>query len=437
VHKTSVSKEGLALASCGLGIVGSFTDSIGLTNIEDREEAEAAHQAWLAEMELNLAEDLCFNDAELELVGLRTASLRSQRASEELSQALFRLEQDISSAQSAYDAGRAALVIAQSQALRPPSHDFWFDEEVSTYLSRMKVARRVVYLSVRAVEFEYQASLSARQDVLSAEVPADLETVIQELRSISAPRSIAGSRPTDLKAVLSLKNDILQLVDASGSVPAGWQNFTDTEKLRALFSADELAVYDEETGDHLGQRIPFSLAPLGALGLGDVGGVPLLAANDCAERLWGISSSIVGSDLYRGDAPTFVRIDVLKSNAFFSQWCDESRTGFQDASVRPSRNLFREPGQQDAFGQQLGGSSGRDDFGRARLEAYLNVDRAELEQDEYASGASSELAARGLYGEYALFIPEAIISRSESEDGLVVDRIDDILIRFDYVSVAR
>lgn len=62
--------------------------------------------------------------------------------------------------------------------------------------------------------------------------------------------------------------------------------------------------------------------------------------------------------------------------------------------------------------------------------------RAELERDDYANGSTSELAARGLYGEYALFIPAEVLS-IDGSDGLVLEHVDDILLRFDYVSVAR
>ena len=61
---------------------------------------------------------------------------------------------------------------------------------------------------------------------------------------------------------------------------------------------------------------------------------------------------------------------------------------------------------------------------------------ATLESDDYTGGATAELATRGLYGSYALFIPASSISDGTSE-GLVLDHVDDILLRLDYVSVAR
>ena len=62
--------------------------------------------------------------------------------------------------------------------------------------------------------------------------------------------------------------------------------------------------------------------------------------------------------------------------------------------------------------------------------------RAQLESDSYFNGSSRELAGRGLYGDYALFIPAESLSRAGGA-GLDLSRLDDVLVRFDYVSVAR
>ena len=64
------------------------------------------------------------------------------------------------------------------------------------------------------------------------------------------------------------------------------------------------------------------------------------------------------------------------------------------------------------------------------------MDRGEFEKENYSQGATTELAGRGLYGDYALFIPAGVLSVDGGE-GLRLERIDDILLRLDYVSVAR
>lgn len=132
-------------------------------------------------------------------------------------------------------------------------------------------------------------------DVLTA----CLEGVLNELRSIAATRSIEGSRPADLKIVLSLRDQILQLGDLSLTPPGGWHGLSDRDRFRLLLRSQKYATYDDD-GAYVGQTVPFSLAPLGALGLGESGGVPVFAANDCAERLRDVNASVIGDDLLRG-----------------------------------------------------------------------------------------------------------------------------------------
>jgi len=106
------------------------------------------------------------------------------------------------------------------------------------------------------------------------------------------------------------------------------------------------------------------------------------------------------------------------------------------ASVRPSHNLFRDPVYGGDYGSDLGPQNEAQQFTRARIEAYFNVGRTSFESDDYANGETSELAARGLYGRYALFLPAGILSIAGSR-GLSLNEVDDILLRLDYVSVAR
>lgn len=65
-----------------------------------------------------------------------------------------------------------------------------------------------------------------------------------------------------------------------------------------------------------------------------------------------------------------------------------------------------------------------------------NIDRAELSGDDYENGDTSELAGRGLYGSYALFFPAGVLSQ-DGGFGLNLNAVEDILLRLDYVSVAR
>ncbi len=404
------------------------------------DEAGRSHEQVVQQIEAEVATDVCINDAEMHLVGTQTAALQINRALSDLDSAQFQLQDLKVQARSIFDDGNAALEAVRGRYVAPMSHDLWLDEDVERFLSNMRLARRVAFLAVRAVEYETQQTLGLRADVLEAALPAQLQSVLDQLWAAAGTRGIQGNRPTDLKVVLSLRNQLLQLGDQTW-MSDGEQQLTEEERFRLLLTDSRYAQYDEQ-GNYTGQRIPFRLTPLGAMDRGQTDSIPVLAGSDCAERLWSVNASIVGSDqLYRGDEPSFTRVELEKANTFYSQWCDARRgESFQSASVRPSRNLFRDPSVVDDYqiDSGLGVVQETELFSRARIEAYFNVDRTSFEADDYANGQTSELAARGLYGDYALTIPAEVLNSDGDEDqGLVLEEVDDVLLRLDYISVAH
>jgi hypothetical protein len=204
----------------------------------------------------------------------------------------------------------------------------------------------------------------------------------------------------------------------------------------------------DSNGNYLGQQIPFSLAPLGAPGFGqkNTQGISIFAGTSCAERIWSVFAAVEGTgDLFEGSTTTpFVQINLLKSNTFYSQWCGSPSpdgTPFQKSTVNPSLNLFEDP-EAGAPGQTAGFGTGSNNnsYTPARLDAYFNVSATDLAQQAYANGQDNELATRGLYGDYALFLPAAELSMpgpAGPSAGLQLDAVDDILLRIDYVSVAK
>ncbi|TXD34905.1 hypothetical protein FRC98_17435 [Lujinxingia vulgaris] len=432
----AVVSAGTIGASCAAGAVETVANVISIALEADMENAQARHDNLVAELEAAAEFEVCANDARMELVGLRTAAIEVERAAFDLQRAnatLFELTKD---AERAHAEGFSYLERIEGMEVPDASGDIWVNEKITTYTHDFKTAQRAAYLAVRAVEYEYQASLAIRQAVFDAKTPMELrQNVLEQLWADANTRGINGSMPTELNTVVSLRDDILQLGDAS-LWPESLGPLTPAERFRILLSDERFSVYEGDT--YQGQRIPFTLAPLGALGF-ETRGVPIFSQNDCAERLWAINASVLGEDLYIGSETQNVRIDLLKRNTFFSQWCGASPDGqpdFQLASVRPSRNLFRVPGIGADFGQSQGGGRGVEDYSRARIQAFFNVDRGEFEGADYASGQTAELAARGLYGDYAIFIPASVIS-VDGSNGLNFNSIDDILLRLDYVSVAR
>jgi hypothetical protein len=441
----AVETAGASVATAAVGAaaaqVEAAADVVSLSLQMAMDQSEQDHERVVAEMQMNTELDRCVIEAELHLVGARAAALNFQTAIIDIERAAVELQNAKDRTRRTFDQGQADLAQARTSPLRRSANDFWLDEAVSTFTREMHLARRVSYLAVRAVEYEVQQSLAARGDVLEAEIPDDLDTVIDDLMTITGTRQLNGAMPSGLKSVVSLRRHLLQLADRSGA-PAGDLPLTEVQRFRLLLMDVRYQTLDDN-GVYLGQLIPFHLAPLGTLGLGGQVGAYVFAANDCAERVWSVNASLHGEEgLFEGDDPSFVRIDLLKRNTFYSQWCIPPAGGaepFQVASVRPTRNLFREPGLGPVPGTRSVAET--DEYTRARIEAYFNVPRDEFEQDAYANGDTSELAGRGLYGDYALFIPAGILS-TLGEDGvptggLRLDRLTDILIRLDYVSVAR
>ena len=163
------------------------------------------------------------------------------------------------------------------------------------------------------------------------------------------------------------------------------------------------------------------------------------ASRDCAERLWGVNVSLDGDRVIpEGAARRSARVELLHKNSFFSRWCSdaEGQEAYQVQTVRPERNLFRDPlagAPQGAQEPQVGRFPG---WTRARVDARLNIEPDVFNAEDYRENESTELAARGLYGDYALFFPKEMLKVSTA-DGIDLRRLRDVRLRFDFVSVAR
>lgn len=389
------------------------------------DKAQTEFDQTMTILENDISEQVCFTEAQANLVGAKTAALEVQRAMQELSAASLALSNGIVTIDGNLWCAPIQIERLMNRTVLPLTHTMWLDERLRAYQRAFRIAQRTLYLGVRAIEYEYQTSLAQRENVLSAKTPGDLQTILSTLWAESASRTIDGKKPKTGHFVVSLRNDLLHVQP-------------DISLGKVL--ADPARRGTLEDGQ-VGQKIEFVLRP----GAGDTAGVvEVFAAADCAERLWFTSAILTGEGLYEGDDRTFVNIQLRQQNTFFSQWCTGKGDGseFQDVSVRPSRNLFRDPifGTDAVTAQAT--SSETLSYTTARLDAYLNQTRADLEAGDYAQGTSGELAGRGLYGRYELFFPAAILYGTDSAGkstgkGLRLDRVDDIFIRFDYVSVAK
>ncbi|MBK7862586.1 MAG: hypothetical protein IPJ65_29055 [Archangiaceae bacterium] len=442
----SDNKFGAAAAvSCTSSAVGAAADSVSDGMQFAMDEADRDHALNLMQIQAQTDERACFTEAEMSLVGTRTAVLRIQRANQEVARQLVELNNARTDLVGALSEGREAVKMEVERSVPPLALEFWLNEKVELYGTAFRSARRAAYLGVLAVEYEYQLSTIERQNVLSATKVAELRGVLDRLRNLAATGTVKGRAPSELHSVVSLKSNLLQLADQS-SLPAGWHTLTDAQRFQLVLLSPRFAVYSA-TGEYQGQELPFQVAPLSALKLGSPGGVQLLSGGDCAERVWSVNAALQGDGIIVGDG-TRARVTLKKRNRFFSQWCAVAPTGaapFQLAATRPSRNLFLDPfsdylpgrpGSMPNASLTVDASAEADAYSAARLQPQVNLSRTELEKDEYFNGASRELAGRGLYGDYAIFFPAEMLSKNGSE-GVRLERLTDVLLRFDYVSVAQ
>lgn len=442
-------KVGAAVVGCMSDVAGGVAQGISNGIEEDMGNAEANFADQTQRVQNNANFRTCMNGARQYLTGQRSATVAILQAQQQLLQGVFQFNQALTQAQSAFDEGRDRLASIADRALQPPGLDSPLDADIARFYRQMRLARRVTYLAVRAAEYELQQSLAASQAVLAADTPAELQLIIDQLRVAAATRRVQGSLPSETLAVISLRDQLLRLRDSAANAPLGEQRLSPAERFRNLVQEERYAVRDSN-GAYVGQRIPFTISPprrgLGA-GPPDNSGISLLSGADCAERLWSVNLALDGpASLVRGSAEqSFVRVEVQRENDFYSQWCSSAGQGtpFQTASFRPAINLFQEPDQSAAGAPAQGGAGGAgatNTISRARVRAYVNVARNAFENSMYEEGSSSELAGRGLYGTYYLFIPASSISRAENgtqTSGINLALLNDVLFRLNYVSVAR
>jgi hypothetical protein len=112
-------------------------------------------------------------------------------------------------------------------------------------------------------------------------------------------------------------------------------------------------------------------------------------------------------------------------NTFASQRCDRmiDPTALLTATIQPSKNLFR-PGSTSAVTDEVRS------YGAASLTARFNKTLAEFASPMYTDGKSDELAGRGLFGDYILLFPQALI-----DAGFAIDKVEDVILRLDHLSV--
>jgi hypothetical protein len=314
--------------------------------------------------------------------------------------------------------GIAVLQRENGSPVASLNHQFWIDEKVERFKSEFEWSRRLVFTAMRAVEYEFQQSLPFRSDIVSAVTPSQLAEVVQGLKQEQAARTINRRRPDDSSIVLSLRDDVLAIADRSGD-PAGERNWTPAQRFASRLG-DTAFAYRDSQGNYLGQGIPFTLGPRDVL------------ETRCGERIWRATATLQGDGI-DGSAPE-ASVLLLKRNSFASQWCagkaptvtgtdgSTSTPTMQTGVIHTSAQLF-EPGSTIDLTDAT-------QYTAALLTPWFNVRRTDFDKETYQDGSSEELAGRGLYGDYVLLFPQQLL-----DGDFALDRVEDVLIRLDYLSV--
>lgn len=400
--------------------------------------ADDVLQWELAVIEADLADRQCEIEIEAQRPAMVTAARAVERAYLDLVAAQVELQNQKELLKFALGCGPIAIRNHQDRKVLSLADTFFLAEQIRLYKRRMEIARRVAYLAGRALDYEFQWSGTGQVETLSAATPFELETLVDELAKMNALGGIDGKHPTSDYFILSLRRDILGEDD-----DAAWQTeLNDPNRKRDIDPHPDR--------ERMAMVYEFNLSPSQVVAADAEADsvIEVIAANNCAERVWGVNAIVRGTlddsgerrVPYHGADSTRVQLELHQRNTFASQWCSghgEAAEELQVVSVRPSKNLFLPGGGEGAMGAGGVATDETQAFARARISAHLNVGIAEFQEEEYVQGDSPELAARGLYGTYRLVLPLEDVLTSGGDRGLDLSQVEDIVLRFDFVSVAR
>ena len=408
-----------AFASGGAGAGGADGSVIGfalqthLTTLDNRiADAEAKHQIVLARRQGTEQEMACYNQADLMLLAVDSANDVIKRSALATSTATASLDsaREITRAMVDEAAGQIAIEARIDRA--PPQFHYWLDQHIEQFQRHMTRARQLTYLAVRAFEYEFQGDLGYRSDTLSARLPDDLKTVLDNIEAHNQPLD-RDTHPDEMPVVLSLVDELLELQNLTlpaVNLPPGAPRLTKAEQLRQLLKSDASKIYDAHH-NLVGHGVRFSLRPGG------------FATTSCAERIWRVTTSV---QITNGVPNTFYNMGLYQANAFASQQCQaEVRGTLTFARTRPSNNLM--------VGDVAADLTKPDPFDFITVNGPVDMERgplSDMPDGGHPAGFSSGFAGRGLYGEYILLFPTQFTDA-------VIDTIEDVLIRFDFLQVGN
>src|SRR5262249_23624757 len=131
---------------------------------EDFSEEEKAQQCWNTFLAQRRALATAMTDIQIATASLLAQQVKFQNLS---SDNLIHLQE-----------GKSMLAQEKASAVMSLGHQFWVNEKVDQYSKEFEWSRRLVFMAMRAVEYEFQQSLPYRAQIVSATTPAQLQDAV-------------------------------------------------------------------------------------------------------------------------------------------------------------------------------------------------------------------------------------------------------------------
>ena len=341
----------------------------------------------------------CNHDTDDAFLGTKAAAMTAVKRGLDAENAMLHITNMEAQVRGLVAEGLDLLATQSSRTALPIARTFWYDENAKIYGEKMQWAKRMTYLAVQAVEYEFQQSSGARPLVLSARSPIELSQVLQTLDTIWGPRSAGRQKWQMVPYIFNLRDT------SGGTAPEAALLSIDPRtvgasgpdankaRFRAMLTSPDYALYDNY-GNYEGQGIPFSLTRENISITGDSLGV------SCGERLWRVAAQISAGNQPAPIANS-VSIEVRKAATFYSQLCNANgdSSHYQVAGILPGYNPFA--GTSDGV---VTGNTTR--FLPATIEANRNGSQQDLlstiPNEVNGIDYSDAFADWGLLGDYVL-----------------------------------
>jgi hypothetical protein len=391
--------EFLGAASGAISMLGGLTSGAEMAEETAKFEAQMTQRDnELAIMECFAAADKLRDEINLTANSIIQAVSEFEQAAVTFANRRLRIEQLVSE-------GLADIAREGDRSLALPYHHYWLDERIERYHRKMAWAQRLVYLFMRAVEYDAQQSLPYRDEVLGARNPNELEAVLEDIFQVLAEYEVGPRGGDPQSRVLEVTAREIMGIATNDADSFG----------QYLLSPDSY-VYTSG-GELIGRGVRFQITPTSEFLQGNQ------IVDDCAEKFTTFTGSV---QITNGSSLTRVPFVLMQANTFASQECVSSNyvgdVPILLASHRPSENLFDETGE------------GVSDLGEVARRTIATVSNfPNLRPQDLAGGdtqaVNTSFAGRGVYGDYVLVIRENVAQQLNLAD------VTDVLVRLDYTGV--